>query len=58
MNTDYERVQQEAVPVAAYLKALSRYLPGGTEKSHTKSNNLLFLERDLNPGPRKYEAAC
>jgi hypothetical protein len=38
MNTDYERVQQEAVSIAAYLKALSRYLPGGTEKSHTKKS--------------------
>jgi hypothetical protein len=42
--------------VVAYFKVLSRESSGGTEENQENlSQNSLFLDRDLNPGPPKYE---
>jgi hypothetical protein len=54
-DNELERMWKEAV--VAFLKVLSRHLPGGTEENDENlSQNCRSPGRDLSPGPPEYEA--
>jgi hypothetical protein len=53
MTNELERIWKEAV--ANLFKALSRYLPGGTEEDHEKPQSG-SPGQDLNPGLAEYVA--
>jgi hypothetical protein len=53
-NGELKRICKEAV--AAYFKALSRHLPGGTEENNENhSRDSWSPGRDINPEPPEYE---
>jgi hypothetical protein len=55
VNTELERICK--VAVVAYLKVLSRHLPGRTEENHENLSQVSRSPvRDLNPGTPEYEA--